>query len=106
MSLQAEPPARVIETIGDGGRRIRGAFVAVHRLQPKMREGEPGHLLRLQALLRENELQLGARVRNEWRACFWANAKPIETGRRGESAIGFDGDFEAPGMHRADQRRI
>src|ERR1700730_620702 len=106
MSLEAQPPARVIETIGDGGRRIRGAFVTVHRLQPKMREREAAQFFRPQALLRENELQLGPRVGNEGRARFWADAKPIETGRRGEGAIGFDRDFEAPGMYRADQRRV
>src|SRR5580704_8773075 len=106
MSLQAEPPARVIETIGDGGGRIRGAFVAVHRLQPEMREREVAQSFRPEALLRENELQLGPRVGNERRACFWADAKPIETGRRGEGAVGFDGDFEAPRMDRADQRRV
>jgi hypothetical protein len=106
MSLEAQPPARVIETIGDGGRRIRGAFVAVHRLQPEMREGEAAQFSWPEALLRENELQLGPRVGNERRACLRADAKPIETGRRGEGAIGFDGDFEAPGVDRADQRLI
>src|ERR1700730_18057569 len=106
MSLQAEPPARVIEAIGDGGRRIRGALVAVHRLQPEMRERETAQFFWPQALLRENELQLGPRVRNERRACLRADAKPIETGRRGKSAVGFDGDSEAHSMDRADQRRI
>src|ERR1700730_13384026 len=106
MSLQAEPPARVIEAIGDGGRRIRGAFVAVHRLQPEMREREAAQFFWPESLLRENELKLGPRGRNERRACLRADAKPIETGRRGEGAIGFDGDFEAPGMNRADQRLI
>src|SRR5262249_46484808 len=40
------------------------------------------------------------------RARFRADAKPVDTGRRGEGAIGFDGNFEAPGVDRADQRRI
>ena len=106
MSLQAEPPARVIEAIGDGGRRIRGAFLAVHRLQPEMRERETAQFFWPEALLRENELQLGPRVGNERRACLRADAKPIDAGRRGKRPIGFDGDFETPGMDRADQRLI
>src|SRR3984893_3966235 len=106
MCLEAQPPTRMIETIGHGRRRIRGAFVAVHRLQPEMREREAAQFFWPESLLRENELKLGPRVRNERRACLRADAKPIETARRGERAIGFDGDFEAPGMDRADQRMI
>jgi hypothetical protein len=106
MGLEAKPPARVIETIGNGRGRIRGKVIAVHRLQPKMREGEVAQAIRRQALLRKNKLQLGTRIRNKRRPRLGADAKPVEAMRRSERAVGFDGGVKTSRMDRADQRRV
>ena len=58
---------------------------------------------RVDALLRENELQLVPRGLGEPGRAFRADGDPINRGRRAQRAIGLDRDFEALVVQGVDQ---
>src|SRR5215207_5786068 len=82
MRLQAQSPARMRQTIGECGARVRLALRAVHRLQEKLPKRESGVALGLAAGLRIDQLELVARGDDE--RCFGlrTHAEPVDARRR------------------------
>ena len=93
--------------VRDGGGRVCRHDVpvgAVHRLQPEVAEGEAVEAGRMRGgfTLGVDELELVARREPERRASLGAHADPVDPGRGGLRAVGFDGDLEADGVQRVD----
>ena len=81
MRLQAQAPARMIETIVKRGLKCSGSRRAVHGLQKEMAEGERLECARVGTRLRIDELQLVAASLFEPRAGLGTDADPVETAR-------------------------
>ena len=106
MRLQAQAPTRVRQTIAQRGLRVGIAAGAIHRLQKEVTEGERLEGGRINAGLRVDQLELVAGVLFELCAGLGADADPVETGRRGDSAVGFNGNLKATCVKSVDKRSI
>jgi hypothetical protein len=94
------------EAIGHGPAQIRREVGAVHRLQKETPEIERFEAGRVGVVLREDEFQLVAGALDERRAALRADADPVDAGRRGQRAVGFDGDLQPARVQSLDQRRV
>src|SRR6478736_5758778 len=98
MRLQAEPPARVRETILERG--------PIHGLKKEVVEREVGVALRRRAVLGIDQLELIARADHEVSLRLGAHAHPVEACRRVHGAVGLDRDLESHRVQRVDQGAI
>ena len=71
-----------------------------------MAEIEARERVRVDPLLRPDQLQLVARTLRQLGAGLGADADPVDPGRRGQRAVGLHRDFEAARVERVDQRRV
>ena len=65
-----------------------------------------GEVTRVDAGLRDHDLELVTTLDDKAGARFRADADPVEAGRREDRAIRLDRDFEPAVVQRIDQRRI
>src|SRR5580658_2243639 len=103
VGLQAEAPARMREAIGCRLCDIGVLRRPVHRLQEEMPEGKPREAFRVEALLREDQLQFVAGCQRQRRIRLWADADPVEARWRRDRAIGLDRAGETVRMQGRNQ---
>src|SRR6185312_1607536 len=106
VGLEAQAPARMGEAEIDGERGVARALRPVHRLQEEMAERQALEILGRDSGLRKDQLQLVAGAERERRARLGADADPVEAAGRRAGAVGLDGDREALGMERLDERTV
>lgn len=106
VQLQAQSPSRVSQAVLQGGLRVGLEVRPIHGLEEKVPERKRLETLGLSPGLRIHQLELVARLLDERRTALGADANPVDPGRDGERAVGLDGDFEAGGMQRVDERPI
>src|SRR5216683_167357 len=106
VGLEAQLPLRVGLAKGHRELGIAVAVGPVHRLYGKPAEGEVCEVVRVDAGLRDHDLELVTALDNEAAARFRADADPVESGRREDRAIRLHRDFEPAVVQRIDQRRI
>src|SRR5438552_74050 len=94
LRLQAQPPARVRQTISDRQLRVPLALWSIHRLQQEVAKIQIRIALRLCTRLRKDQLQLVAAAENQVGARFGADANPVDARRRHTGAVGLNRDLE------------
>src|ERR1051325_12081935 len=95
VSVNAEPPPRMRQTIVEGFARVFFARRRVHRLQNEVLEAEPNEALRVEVNLRIDKLELVALVHDEPRPRLRTDADPVDPRWSRNRAVCFDSDFEA-----------
>src|SRR3982750_1422927 len=106
MRLQAEPPARMLETILQRLRGVGLALRSVHRLEkvmPKLEMLVPG---RLASHLGKHQLELVPTPHHQLGASLGAHTEPVDATGRLDRSIGFDCDFEPSPVEGLDQLAV
>ena len=106
MALQAYAPTRIFETVRNSKFRIANPIWAIEGLQEKVLEPEVLKTFRVRGRLGIDELKFLSRQLDELRACLWAYANPINSGRSSNRPVGFYGDGKAVRMDGLDKKFV
>jgi hypothetical protein len=103
MHLQAQPPAGMRQTVGQGLLGMGGPVRPIQGLQEEVAKVEPGEAFRGRLRLRIDQLQFVAGPQDQLGIGLGADADPVQPRWRRTGAVGLDGDFEAAGLEGGDQ---
>src|SRR5262245_16037909 len=98
MHLNAQAPARMLKAVSNRERRVFFQLGAIHRLQRKALECQGFECLRRSIRLREHQLKLVAGFYPENGTGLGTDANPVETVRRLDGAVGFNGYGKSASM--------
>ncbi len=106
VGLNAQSPPRVGQAVIHREDGICRLIWPIHRLEPKVLEGQVLEPIWQGLCLRKDQLQLLPRNLKDRRTGLWADADPIDASGCRYRSVGFHGDFEPPGVERLNERRI
>lgn len=106
MSLQTQPPLRMLHAITDCLLRVQEAIRPVHGLQKEVAKLKVNVFFRLHSLLRKDQFQFVSGTLHKGRACFRTDADPIQAPWSFLRAVGLYRNFKTLRMERFDQRLI
>ena len=102
--LQAQPPLWMREAVVAGAPVLASPAGPSIGCRKKCSKSSAGSAAGSSPVLREDQLQLVSRAAARIGPGLRADADPVDAGRRRQGAVGLDGDLEAPGVQRVDQR--
>jgi hypothetical protein len=94
------------QAVGDGGLRVREPLRSVHGLEQQAIEAQVLVAGRVDARLREDELEFRPGGLGQRLIALRADADPVETGGRGQGAVALHRHLEAAGVEGGDQGRV
>ncbi len=103
VDLDAQAPVGVGEAVGEGGLGVGEGVWAVHGLEETVGEVPVFDGFGKEGGLGVDEFELIAGGGDGFAAGLGADADPVDGGRDGHGAVGFDGDVEADGVEGVDE---
>src|SRR5438270_13616054 len=101
--LQRQAPFGPLEDQRGRSLQRRVALLAIHRLDEEVIERPAFQLLRLNPLLRSDQLELSTLALDDLGPRLWADTDPVEARDRGKRAVGLDRDAKATLVQRSNQ---
>jgi hypothetical protein len=96
VSLNAEAPLRVLQTVLNRASSIDSNIRPIHRLEQELLECEVREPFRRRVFLWIYELEFVTGADGQFALGFWTDANPVDSRRRHNRSIGLDCDLESP----------